>query len=71
MRLRQLHCATCEADMEFEVPRCADGHGADCPELVCTGCGTAVLIAPLPVRLWTPARLARRQRVTPHRRHAA
>jgi hypothetical protein len=70
VRLRQLYCATCEAEMEFEVPRCVDGHGDDCPELVCTGCGTAVFSAPLTGQ-WPPARVARRPRVSPHRRHAA
>ncbi|MEV0154591.1 hypothetical protein AB0H57_12735 [Micromonospora sp. NPDC050686] len=42
---RELHCETCEGVRSFETPPCVDGHGADCPELICTGCGTAVLIA--------------------------
>jgi hypothetical protein len=48
---RELHCDTCRGVRMFEVPPCVDDHGADCPELVCTGCGDALLIAtttPLP-----------------------
>ena len=42
---REFHCDVCEGGQLFEAPPCVDGHGADCPELVCTGCGAAVLIA--------------------------
>lgn len=42
---RELYCDTCEGVQPFEAPPCVDGHGADCPELACTGCGAAVLIA--------------------------
>ena len=42
---RELHCDTCEGVVLFEAPPCGDGHGADCPELICTGCGAAVVIA--------------------------
>ncbi|WP_229400305.1 hypothetical protein [Micromonospora okii] len=45
MSNRELHCDTCEGVRPFEVPPCADGHDPDCPELVCTGCGTALLVA--------------------------
>ncbi|MEU4378184.1 hypothetical protein [Micromonospora echinofusca] len=44
MSERELYCDTCEGVEPFETPPCADGHGADCPELVCTGCGAAVLV---------------------------
>ncbi|MEW2377659.1 hypothetical protein AB0883_16375 [Micromonospora sp. NPDC047812] len=44
MSERELYCDTCEGVEPFEAPPCADGHGADCPELVCTGCGAAVLV---------------------------
>nr|WP_228532236.1 hypothetical protein [Micromonospora sp. ANENR4] len=40
-----MHCDTCEGVVLFEAPPCGDGHGADCPELICTGCGAAVVIA--------------------------
>lgn len=36
-------CSQCRADQPFEVPPCADDHGADCPDLACTGCGSAVV----------------------------
>ncbi|MEU6078548.1 hypothetical protein [Micromonospora sp. NPDC047074] len=67
MSERELYCDTCGGVVPFETPPCADGHGADCPELACTGCGTAVLIATVPFR---PARLAARRRPPAHR-HAA
>ncbi|MEJ3745287.1 hypothetical protein WEI85_18585 [Actinomycetes bacterium KLBMP 9797] len=67
--MRQLHCATCEAEMLFEAPPCADGHGDDCPELLCTGCGTAILLAPvIEVRAWLRSRSGS---VAPRQRHAA
>jgi pyruvate/2-oxoacid:ferredoxin oxidoreductase beta subunit len=40
-------CAECCAEQEFEVPPCADGHGLDCPDLACTGCGAAVVLGVL------------------------
>ncbi|MEV4482155.1 hypothetical protein [Micromonospora coxensis] len=65
---RELHCDTCGGVQPFEAPPCADGHDADCPELVCTGCGAAVLIATFAFRA---PRLDRRDgRPAPHRRAA-
>ncbi|MET8837392.1 hypothetical protein ABZV78_26245 [Micromonospora sp. NPDC004540] len=66
---REFHCDTCEGVVLFEAPPCVDGHGADCPELVCTGCGAAVLIATFAFRA---PRLDRRRRTTrpPHRQAA-
>jgi hypothetical protein len=40
-------CPCCRDERFFETPPCPDGHGADCPERVCVGCGTAVWIGPL------------------------
>jgi hypothetical protein len=39
-------CTTCRADMAFEQPDCLDdhGHGVDCPEWACVGCGEAVVV---------------------------
>ncbi|MEU7977539.1 hypothetical protein AB0B63_03280 [Micromonospora sp. NPDC049081] len=65
---RELYCDTCEGVQPFEMPPCTDGHGADCPELLCTGCGTAVLIATF---AFQPARLADRRRRPSAGRHAA
>lgn len=66
---RELHCDACQDVVPFEAPPCVDGHGADCPELVCTGCGAAVLIATVAVR---PPRLGQRRRNSrPVQRRAA
>lgn len=37
-------CATCEDDVMFEQPGCADDHGGDCPEWTCVGCGDAMFV---------------------------
>jgi hypothetical protein len=39
-----LTCPVCGRRSEFEQPPCADGHGSDCPELICVRCSTAVLV---------------------------
>ncbi|MEV0940579.1 hypothetical protein [Micromonospora wenchangensis] len=65
---RELYCDTCGGVQPFETPPCADGHGVDCPELLCTGCGAAVLIATF---TFQPARLADRRRRPSPGRHAA
>ncbi|QLQ37110.1 hypothetical protein [Micromonospora robiginosa] len=65
---RELHCDTCEGVVLFETPPCGDGHGADCPELACTGCGAAVLIATVTFR---PSARSRRRTPRPTHRHAA
>ena len=39
-------CPTCAEETVFEQPPCQDGHtadGAECPEWVCTACGTALV----------------------------
>ena len=38
-------CAICGAEQPFEQPECADGHGSDCPEWVCSACGDALLVS--------------------------
>jgi hypothetical protein len=48
------HCSTCGDERPFERPPCVDGHGDLCPELACTGCGMAVVIADL-LEPWQPA----------------
>ncbi|MEU1587687.1 hypothetical protein [Micromonospora sp. NPDC005710] len=45
MSHRELHCDVCEGVALFEAPPCVDAHGTDCPELICTGCGAAVLVS--------------------------
>lgn len=38
-------CPECDDEVAFERPDCLDGHGPDCPDLACTGCGLAVFAA--------------------------
>jgi hypothetical protein len=65
---RELRCVICDGDMLFEVPPCADGHD-ECPELVCTRCGMAEVVAPIVVHLWPlPTGL---RPALPHQRRAA
>ena len=51
MEERELRCIVCDAEMPFEVPPCKDGHD-ECPELLCTRCGAAEIVAPLEIRVW-------------------
>lgn len=65
--MREMHCAICQAEMPFEALP-ADGEPADeFPELICTGCGTAVVVAPFTLRVW----LRNRDTSVPHQRRAA
>jgi len=41
-------CPECDDEVAFERPDCLDGHGPDCPDLACTGCGLAVFAGPAP-----------------------
>lgn len=63
---RELRCIICDREMLFEMPPCPDGHDADCPELVCTRCGAAELLFPLPLRL-----TGRPRKIAPQQRRAA
>jgi hypothetical protein len=65
---RELRCVICDGDMMFEVPPCGDGHD-DCPELVCTRCGAAEVVAPIVVHWFQPG--GRPRRVAPQQRRAA
>lgn len=65
---RMMYCATCETEMLFEVPPCLDGHDDDCPELMCTGCGTAIILAPIVVWAFNRKRGAQ---APPRQRRAA
>jgi hypothetical protein len=42
-------CPECQDERQFEKPWCLDGHGAECPELVCTVCGFASLTGIFPI----------------------
>jgi hypothetical protein len=61
-----MHCVVCRADMPFVVPPCDEGHDGDCPELICEGCGTALVIAPITVWLHS-----RGNGIAPQQRRAA
>nr|WP_296069679.1 hypothetical protein [uncultured Actinoplanes sp.] len=69
MSERELRCAICDGDMLFEVPPCPDGHD-ECPELVCTRCGAAEVVAPIVVHMWFPGQ-NKRGWVAPQQRRAA
>ena len=43
--LVELWCATCDGTTGHETVPCPDGHGADCPDVVCTGCGEVAIVA--------------------------
>jgi hypothetical protein len=59
MPTQQLPCPSCGDERVFETPPCADGHGADCAELACRDCGTALLVdPPSPARGLSPYRPA-------------
>ncbi|MDT4907932.1 MAG: hypothetical protein QOG07_3088 [Pseudonocardiales bacterium] len=45
-----LYCSSCADFRLSEVPPCADGHGADCPDRACTECGTALFVGPFITR---------------------
>ncbi|MFI6781870.1 hypothetical protein [Micromonospora sp. NPDC050276] len=66
MSHRELYCDVCEGVALFEAPPCVDGHGTDCPELICTGCGAAVVVTTF---AFSVTRLAARRR-QPARRAA-
>ena len=54
MRDHEMHCAVCQAEMPFTAPPCDEDHEGDCPELVCEGCGSAIVVAP--VTVWVRSR---------------
>jgi hypothetical protein len=38
------YCSVCDAVRAFERVPCGDGHGSDCPELVCIECGYVAVV---------------------------
>jgi hypothetical protein len=50
----ELRCPECHDVQVFEQPPCAEDHNGDCPEWVCTFCGTAVFAGVA----WSPSALA-------------
>jgi hypothetical protein len=53
------HCPGCRAERVVEQPPCEDGH-ADCPEWVCTECGTAIVFGWLTADIVSPPRRSKR-----------
>ncbi len=57
--LLYLPCPSCRDVRAIESPPCLEGHGADCPDRVCTECGTGFVLDPiLPRPAARPARRA-------------
>jgi hypothetical protein len=54
------HCPGCRAVRVVEQPPCLDGHD-DCPEWVCTECGTAIVFGWLTADIVSPARKVQRK----------
>jgi hypothetical protein len=52
MTPREMFCFCCDAETLFVAPPCPEEHEEDCPELLCTGCGTAVFVAPVELLGW-------------------
>jgi hypothetical protein len=61
-----MNCAVCDADMPFVAPPCDEEHDGDCPELICEGCGAALVIAPVTVWLHSKGK-----GIAPQQRRAA
>ena len=43
----ELHCDTCARQRIFEQPACTDHPRETCPDRACTGCGAAIVVAPV------------------------
>jgi hypothetical protein len=46
--LEDRDCPECGVAVPFELVECGDGHGEDCPDRVCTGCGLVLVTGPAP-----------------------
>jgi hypothetical protein len=46
---RAMPCPECGPAQEFVQPPCEDGHGDDCPDWLCTVCGTGLVDGVVPV----------------------
>ncbi|MEJ5913196.1 hypothetical protein [Pseudokineococcus sp. 1T1Z-3] len=47
--LDDLDCAVCGRDVPHELVECLDGHGEDCPDRVCTDCGSVLVVGSAPL----------------------
>jgi hypothetical protein len=60
-RMETRHCPGCRAARVVEQPPCEDGH-IDCPEWVCTECGTAIVFGWLTDDVVNPSRRSSQRR---------
>lgn len=69
----ELHCDTCARQRIFESPAGTDHPRETCPDRACTGCGAAIVVAPVILLMDRRSRvlLGRRQERDTGRRHAA
>ena len=69
----ELHCDTCARQRIFERPACADHPRETCPDRASTGCGAAIVVAPVILLMDRRSRvlLGRRGQRDTGRRHAA
>ena len=64
-----LHCDVCARIRAFTQPVCVEDHGGECPEWACTGCGAALMIAPVVLLVDRSSTVELRRR-PPHTRRA-
>lgn len=62
-----MHCAVCLTEMIVDTTPYED-LDEDMPEMVCTGCGSAIISVPLTGRVWWRPRDAK---IAPQQRRAA
>ncbi|WP_299036018.1 hypothetical protein [uncultured Pseudokineococcus sp.] len=49
--LDDMDCAVCGRSVPHELVDCVDGHEQDCPDRVCTACGSILVVGPSPLEL--------------------
>lgn len=49
--LDDMDCAVCGRSVPHELVECVDGHGTDCPDRVCTACGSVLVVGSSPLAL--------------------
>ncbi len=48
MQTESRYCPSCQDETLFETPDCLEGHGHDCPERLCSACGSAAFASQWP-----------------------
>jgi len=49
--LDDMDCAVCGRSVPHELVDCVDGHEQDCPDRVCTACGSVLVVGSSPLLL--------------------